>query len=207
MNERDKGTEEKIVQAARAVFLRKGYNGARMQEIADEAGTNKALLHYYFRSKDRLFEVIFLQSFSQFFPKVSTILTGNEPLPVKVVSFVEHYIDLLRENPYLPQFILSEVSRDPESVPRLFQAAGLNPEWFMGQLANIGQGVFPPGSDVRHFILNMLSMCIFPFAARPLLTRVMFSGDDAAYENFLDQRKREVSSACLQLLSPTAGQR
>ena len=203
MSARDPGTEERILIAARTVFLHKGYYGARMQEIADEAGINKALLHYYFRSKDRLFEMIFMQAFARFVPVVENILGGPDPLPVKISSFVDHYIDLLRTNPYLPQFILNEITRDPDGLSRLFLASGLNPESYMQQvIRSLGPGM-DSGSDFRHFMVNMLSMCIFPFVARPLLSRVMFGNDEAAYEHFLDERKKEVTSACLRMIGPS----
>jgi AcrR family transcriptional regulator len=201
MVDKDTGTEEKILAAAKTVFLRKGYYGARMQEIADEAGINKALLHYYYRSKDRLFEVIFLQAFRKFFPLVYDILSGPGSLIEKITHFVDHYIDLLQENPYLPQFILSEVSRNPENLPRLFFSAGLDPASYLEKVKALGKEEFPEGFDVRHFIVNLLSMCIFPIAARPLISRVMFEGDESAYERFLGERKAVVAEAVLRMVS------
>lgn len=205
MTDKDSGTEERILLAARTVFLRKGYYGARMQEIADEAGINKALLHYYYRSKDRLFEVIFLQAFRKFFPLVSDILSGPEPWAEKIAHFTGNYIDLLHQNPYLPQFILSEVSRNPENLPRLFFSAGLDPASYLEKVRALGQEEFPEGFDVRHFIVNLLSMCIFPFAARPLISRVMFEGDESAYERFLGERKAVVAEACMRMISQRPG--
>jgi AcrR family transcriptional regulator len=76
-------TEQKILEAARQVFLKKGWNGARMQEIADEAGINKALLHYYYRSKDKLFEAVFNEIFTQFITKVSLVLLSDAPVKEK----------------------------------------------------------------------------------------------------------------------------
>ena len=128
MKEKDSGTEQRILEAARNIFIHKGYYGARMQEIADEAGINKALLHYYFRSKDRLFETIFQQSFSKFVPVIGGILAGSDPWQKKIGAFVENYLQLLYSNPYLPQFILNEINRDPEGIRRLFHSTGLDAE-------------------------------------------------------------------------------
>lgn len=206
MTDKDRGTEEKILAAARKVFLHKGYYGARMQEIADEAGINKALLHYYYRSKDRLFEMIFQQAFSKFFPLVSDILSASEPWPKKIAHFVDHYINLLHENPYLPQFILSEVSRNPDNLPRMFFSAGMEPEKYFQKLTSLDMRGLPQGVDVRHFIINLLSMCIFPYAARPLVSRIMFQGDEKSYDRFLSERKEMVTAACLCMLSSNSSE-
>src|SRR4030095_9462910 len=108
-------SEEKILAAARKVFLEKGMAGARMQDIADEAGINKALLHYYFRSKDKLFETIFAETFSKFLPRVNQILDSELPLFEKISTFCETYISQMQQNPYIVLFIMNEVNKHPES--------------------------------------------------------------------------------------------
>lgn len=115
VNTRDQSTEEKILLAARKVFLNKGMDGARMQDIADEAGINKALLHYYFRSKDKLFEHIFLEVASSMLPRIFTIFQSDDPLFVKIEKFCETYISQEIKTPYVPIFILNEVNRQPQA--------------------------------------------------------------------------------------------
>lgn len=80
-------SEEAILKAAHAVFLRRGFYGTRMQEIADEACINKALLHYYFRSKDKIFEAVFLDSLKIFLPQILEILDSDEPFEKKINTF------------------------------------------------------------------------------------------------------------------------
>ena len=101
-------SEEKILNAAQSVFIQKGMDGARMQEIADEAGINKALLHYYFRTKQKLFEAILKKVFSNILPNLMDMVHSDLPIEEKLGIFIENYIDLLMENPYLPNFILKE---------------------------------------------------------------------------------------------------
>ena len=84
MSEQELSTEKTILEAAKKVFLDKGFDGARMQEIADEAGINKALLHYYFRSKDKLFDAIFEEAFKQFLPNISDIMVSDISIEEKV---------------------------------------------------------------------------------------------------------------------------
>ena len=110
----DTGAEQKILAAARKVFTSKGMAGARMQDIADEAGINKAMLHYYFRDKDKLFETIFMDEAERFFPKINAIFQSDDPLFGKIQKFVNEYIDEIQENPYLPWFVLNEINRDPD---------------------------------------------------------------------------------------------
>ena len=111
---KDKGAEERILAAAKKVFTTKGMAGARMQDIADEAGINKALVHYYFRDKDKLFEVVFLEEAQKFFPKINAIFNSEAPLFEKIQNFVTEYIDEMQENPYLPWFVMNELHRDPD---------------------------------------------------------------------------------------------
>src|SRR6478735_10691909 len=96
---KDLSTEEKILNAAKKVFLTKGMDGARMQDIADKAGINKALLHYYFRSKDKLFERIFIEEAQKFMPRVTHIMLSEMTLFEKIEKFVGEYIDTLIQNP------------------------------------------------------------------------------------------------------------
>ena len=95
---KEESTEQKILDAARTIFMRKGLNGARMQEIADEAGINKALLHYYFRSKDKLFYAIFKEAFNILIPYVSAVFNSDESIEIKLTRLAEKYIDILEIN-------------------------------------------------------------------------------------------------------------
>src|SRR5689334_12199035 len=120
--QRDGTTEARILDAAHAVFLRRGTAGARMQEIAAEAGVNQALLHYYFRSKDHLAKATFARAASQLLPVVIQILAGDEELEAKVARIIQVELDHLSRAPYLPGYILSEINHHPDRVPELIGA-------------------------------------------------------------------------------------
>src|SRR3954463_15825334 len=102
----DAGTETRILDAAHAVFMRRGTAGARMTEIAREAGVNHALVHYYFRSKQRLAEAVFRRAIGQFFPAMIGVLASDAPLDEKVRLVAAAQIDMLLENRYLPGYLL-----------------------------------------------------------------------------------------------------
>lgn len=198
MNDAKKdNTEEKILSAAQLIFIQKGMDGSRMQEIADEAGINKALLHYYFRNKQKLFEAIFDKAFKQSFPDIKNLLFSEKPIEEKLKVFIEKYIDLLMKNPFLPGFILKEVNRDPEFLASVIKKKGINP----GELLQMLEQEMNAGRirqmDPRELMINILALSIFPFAARPLMQIMFFSNDKKAYKEFLVNRKKTVSEFIL----------
>ena len=207
---RDGDTERRILDAARSVFVRRGTAGARMQEIAEEAGVNQALLHYYFRSKDGLAAAVFREAAGRLVPSVVQVLGSDEPLAGKVERFVHLYIDSVRQSPFIPGYIVSELHHHPERMTELMgKVAGGSPgdlaRGFMGRLAaQIDEGVAagtlrPIAPD--QFLVNLLALTIFPFVGRPLLT-VLLGQDPPAFERFLDERRRELPAFILDALRP-----
>src|SRR5881227_963028 len=119
---RDGDTEQRILDAAHAVFVRRGTAGARMQEIAAEARVNQALLHYYFRSKDQLARAAFERAGAQLMPAVIQVMAGDGGVEDKVARVIELELDHLSRAPYLPGYIIGEVTHHPERVPQLVAA-------------------------------------------------------------------------------------
>lgn len=193
MNEQAHSTEEIILEAAKKVFIKYGFDGARMQQIADAAGINKALLHYYFRSKEHLFDVIFEESFKKFLPNISAIMMSQLPFEEKIRLFVSHYIDTLIQNPHLPVFVMHELQRKPERIIDLLKNSGIDPSVTAVMLQrDINEGKIMP-IPLPHLIVNMIGMCIFPFVGRPILEGFIFNGDAEAYDRFLEERKTMVA--------------
>ena len=185
------GTEEKILEAAKKVFHRKGFEGARMQEIADEAGINKALLHYYFRSKDNLFEAVFRDAFFQLMGHAKTVFFSDKPLKEKIQSFLTHYLDVITKNSYIPWFILNAIYERTGQMKAIFDQSDLNPPELMHHIQ--GQIRKEYGSVVNpfHIWLNVLSLSIFPVVAKPLIMEI-FQLPEEGYQQILEQRKTEV---------------
>jgi TetR/AcrR family transcriptional regulator len=194
-------TELKIMDAARAVFIRKGFDGARMQEIADEAQINKAMLHYYFRSKEKLFEEIFDRAFATFVPSLLELTNQQLSIEQKVELMIDSYLDMLTKNPYLPNFILQEINRNRSDwFPEFLRKRGIVPEQILEPLT---ESLFQNGNlnfDPRHLIVNIIAMCVFPFAARPMLKGFLFSQDDQALDDFLTERKTVIKHFAIQAL-------
>lgn len=187
-------TEEKILTAAKKVFLKKGLDGARMQEIADEANINKSLLHYYFRTKEKLFLAIFAEAFQNFFPKIQETLALDIPFKDKIEIFIDKYIDLLIENPYLPGFILAESNRNPQTIISVFLDSWFSPELVISQIRDeMRKGKIKSG-DPRHLLINIVAMCIFPFIGKPFISAMLFENDPKKFESFIRERKAEVTN-------------
>jgi len=206
----DSDTERRILDAAHAVFLRHGTAGARTQEIAREAGVNSALLHYYFRSKARLAEAVFQRAAAELMPAVLRILGSDAELEMKVEQGIDVELKQLLKTPYLPGYVLSELTHHPERTRQLFSAAtGLSP-------ADVGARLFKVlGAQIRarvkagrmhpiapeQFAINLLALCVFPFAARPMVMALL-GLDQAGFQQFIDRRRKELASFFLRALRP-----
>jgi len=192
MSQKDLNTEQKILEAAKSIFITKGMEGARMQEIADEARINKALLHYYYRTKDKLFEAVFKDAFNKLVPNIITLLNSDIPLFDKIELFAQNYIDIFIENPFVPGFVLHEINRNPQRIVDLIANIGIDPGLFINQVnREIENGTIEP-TDPYQLIVNMLAMCIFPFAATPIIRNIIFNNDNETFKQFLISRRTEV---------------
>lgn len=188
-------TEEKILDAARQVFLLKGYDGARMQEIANSANINKGLLHYYFKSKDALFGKIFGLAFSTMIKRFAEILNSEVPLFEKIESFCAMYIGVVMKNPYLPRFVINEISKHPTTFVEKLRSKFPFPDFtaFNDQIkAEVAAGNIRP-IDPQHLIVNILSMSVFPILAQPMLQMILTKSEED-YTRFVEERKKEVAS-------------
>lgn len=202
MNVTHTDTEALILEAARKVFLENGFDGATMQKIADEAGINKALLHYYFRSKDRLFEAVFFEAFSRMVPNLLKIFTSEVDFLEKIRGLVNTYISTLQNYPQIPQFILHELHRNPGRIIELMKATGIDPDLVLNIIRQESKKGTIIDIDPRQFLVNMLALCIFPFAARPMLQGFVFKNDMTAYDEFIENRKKEVADFIINAIKP-----
>ena len=191
---KDSNTEVQILEAAKNVFQRKGMAGARMQEIANEAGINKAMLHYYYRSKEMLFNAVFKKAFALLAPELNHILNDNAPIVEKVKSFTANYTNFLINHPYLPNFIITEINRNPQFISDLLgKNSFLTIDNFKAQLqTEIDKGLIRPITADQLFV-NIIALNIFPFLAKPLIKGVL-KKDDKMYLDFVEERKTQVSN-------------
>lgn len=182
-------TEEKIFEAAREVFHQKGFDGARMQEIADRANINKSMLHYYYRSKDKLFEKVYQLSLMRAIPRIVVLLNEDLPLEEKLQKFVREYLTIIKKNPEIPSFIIRELNTNPSRIQEFFRAQVVkNVQPFLNQISEAsGEGRIVDNLPAEQVVINLISMVIFPFIGKPIL-QILFEMDDDGFDAFIDQR-------------------
>lgn len=189
-------TEEKIFAAALEEFSRCGRQGARLQNIADRAGINKALIHYYFRSKDRLYEEVFAYVIRRYFFRMSEAIQQGDTFAVTLRNFIGNYIDLLEDNPALPFFLLRDIADGAtvfsDKVREIFLPyAGNAPKAFMASFnAGVQSGEIRP-LDPRQTLITVLGSCIYFFAGFPILS-VLMPDMKQKRGQFLEDRKQHV---------------
>ncbi|MFD2518282.1 TetR/AcrR family transcriptional regulator [Salinimicrobium flavum] len=197
---KDDKTEDQILDAAEKIFQRKGMDGARMQEIANEAGINKAMLHYYYRTKRFLFEAVFSKAFSLIAPEINRVVNDDTELFEKIRKFTHSYIDFIQKHPYLPNFIIQELNRDSDFIKILQEKKGF-PDFrnFRAQVEKeVRDGNIRPIKAEQLFI-HLLSLNIFPFLAAPLF-KGFLKLDDKTYKAMMEERKEEISDLLIKYL-------
>ncbi|MCX6280423.1 MAG: TetR/AcrR family transcriptional regulator [Bacteroidetes bacterium] len=183
--------EEKILEAARLVFHQKGFNGARMQEIADLAGMNKALLHYYFRNKESLFEKVFNETFAQMASKMSEIFLSEMTLMSKIQIFINFYLNFISRHSFVVQFIINALHDKPEQLREIILKQNLVPELMLEQIRKQLREEMGLDIDPLHIYVNILGLTVFPVVAKPLI-QSLFRITDERMDVFFEQRKKIV---------------
>ena len=187
-------TEEKIFNAAHIVFQKKGFSGARMQEIADEAGINKAMLHYCFKNKELLFQAVFMNAFGQLAPQINEIFNSNESVFEKIKKFTNSYISFVIQNPYLPAFVIQEMNNNPEFVTSFLNDGNKpNPSQFVLQIEQEIQSGIIKSIPPKQLLLDIFSMTAFPFVAQTLVKGIL-QISDAEFNLMMEERKTTIAN-------------
>jgi len=200
--DQEHNAEERIFSAARDVFFEQGFDGARMQEIARRAGINQSMLHYYYRTKDKLFDAVFQFAARQALGKVFAVLDADLPLLEKIERFVHTYVDMIFANPHIPAFILQELRRNPDRLQSFVSSnAREHLSILQRQIAEaVERGQISPIRP-EHLMANMFALSVFPFVARPMLQGAL-GLTKAEYDELLLERKTEVTRFVLNGLRP-----
>ncbi|MBW2062132.1 MAG: TetR family transcriptional regulator [Deltaproteobacteria bacterium] len=185
--------EQRILAAASAEFADKGFYGARTQTIADAAGLNKAMLHYYFRSKDNLYRTVLKDNFTRIWRQLEEIFLQQEPMSTRLDRIVDLYLDTFALNPNLLKLMLREMAGGGERLKQLLtelSAAGAAPVGLLGQASldlKINQ------EEVLQVFLSVISMCVFTFVVTPFLT-TLFNYDSSELESFRTRRRASIKA-------------
>ncbi|MDE5419526.1 TetR/AcrR family transcriptional regulator [Labilibaculum sp. DW002] len=197
-NKKSEETQELILKTAKQIFAKKGYAGARMQEIADRAGINKALLHYYYKNKEKLFEQIFTEAFINLARPMASFLADESELFQKIRKICHLYQTVLSEYPFIPNFVLNEVNTDPSRIIRLINIEGVmdGMEKTLVQIKKASEDGVIREIDPRELILNIISLSIFPVVARPLAKELLFK--EVNMDEMLKKRADQVANFVIQ---------
>lgn len=187
----DSTTEEKIKAAARVVFHKKGYAATRTRDIAEEAGINLALLNYYFRSKEKLFDIIMFETIFGFMQNMAMVLNDEKStLEKKVEMIAFNYIDFITKEPNIPIFMLSELRNNAgrllEKLP--IKQLIMTSAFFRQHQEAVAKGKITEPNPL-HFLMNLLSLVVFPFIGQPLLQGI--SGlNETQFNQLMQERKK-----------------
>lgn len=188
----DTSTEDKIKNAARSVFHKKGFAATRTRDIAEEAGINLALLNYYFRSKEKLFDLIMLETLMGFMHTMAMILNNEKSsLEKKVELVASHYIDFITKEPNIPIFMLSEIRNNSDGLLEKLpiKQIVMSSAFVKQHQEAVAKGKITEPNPL-HFLMNLLSLVVFPFIAQPLLQGI--GGLDKAQFNKLMQERKKM---------------
>ena len=189
----DGNTEEKIKKAARVVFHQKGFAAARTRDIAEESGINLALLNYYFRSKEKLFQIIMFETITGFMENIVIVFNDEKTTFVqKVELLAEQYIDLLRREPEIPVFLMSEVRRHgATALEKLPVAKAILQSTFIRQYTAAAAKANAARANPLHFLMNLMGMIVFPFIGSPIL-KLAGGITDHQFDKLMQERKKMI---------------
>lgn len=185
-------TEHLIKEKARLLFFQKGILNATTQEIADEAGVNRALIHYYFRSREHMLDILLQETIQEKRVRVRAILSSSAPFHVKIANYINALVDLGLKYPYLENFIIHETARNPEKTKALCSRDRVSTSDLLRDELNeeIAAGRLAPIS-AEHFMINLSALTNYPLLAKGILQTV-HGMSDTAYRKFLSERKRVI---------------
>jgi AcrR family transcriptional regulator len=188
----DVSAEEKIKQAARKLFTEKGFDAVKTRDIAAESGINLALLNYYFRSKEKLFEIVMIENFEQFIQQLIPVLSDEgSSIDEIVTQATARYIEMLKKNPDLPFFIMNEMKSNPARLGFFREKIAPVREGFLKKVMHAMKEGKIAQMHMSHFMMNFMGLVIFPFVAQPMLMKI--NGlSNKEFDELMDQRKELV---------------
>ncbi|NMA74109.1 MAG: TetR/AcrR family transcriptional regulator [Bacteroidales bacterium] len=201
--QRSLDVKDRILSVSRELFIKNGYNGTSVRDIAAASGTNVAHIKYYFSSKYKLFEIIFEESFDVLLNRIEGILKKESSFFDLIKDWVHTYYDVLVEFPMIPIFLLNEINQNPECLTnRLLKR---EPIKLFNQLSDRIEREVQKGTIIEtsplDLALNVLSLCVFPFMFGPLATKIAGKSKDEYYE-VLEEHKEYVVNFVIKALKP-----
>lgn len=193
--------EAKIIDAATKVFIRNGFAGTSMQHIADEAGISRPSLNYYFRTKEKLFELVFNRVTETVVPTFMKSIVSDNPVKEKFTQLIDDFFDMLVNNPFIPIFILHEITANPSLLVNSFRKEGFLPEAFFSEIESAMENGILKKTDPRNLMINLLGLIVFPFVAQPIIQGLLFDNNKDSFVVFVNQRKKYLKDYFIESIS------
>lgn len=185
--------EEKIIEAARDLFVRKGFEQTSMSDIAQAAEINRSTLHYYFRTKEKMFQAVFGSIVVSFLPRIQLIFDEEATFMEKLSKVLDEYFSIFTANPFLPKFILSEIQRDVNQLLNVGRVLRL--DQYLRAIGNVIEKEMEKGTiksmPLPEVLITFMSSVTFPFLSKNLVI-ALFYDDEAGFDRFLAQWKERI---------------
>ncbi len=197
--------ENRILEAAKQVFVKKGYEATKMGDVATEAGIGRTALHYYYRTKEMLFDAIFDQLIETLLPNLSAIIDEESTVIEKLPKIISQYVKTLQQNPLFPIFALNELQRDPEHLYHsvLKEPTRIAPILrLINQLTDEMERGLVKKMPIHYVATTLISLLVFPVLVRNSITTIFMNGEVEQYDAFLQERIPFVTEIMLRLLTP-----
>jgi len=197
--------ETKIIEAAKGVFVRKGYVQTTMSDVANEVGMGRTALHYYFRTKEMLFSAIFGQLLGALLPNIQRVMDSEGTMLDKMPRIIEEYASIIQKNKRLPVFIISEINRDPNHMYQIFlkKTELIQPIiQLRAQLAREMEEGIIRKMPLIDILTSVLSMMVFPLLVQDPLTKVFLGGEETQFDKYITERTPRIINMVLLLLTP-----
>lgn len=196
--------EQTIINTAKQLFIEKGYTDTSMSDIASRAGINRSTLHYYFRTKDRMFQAVFGSIVSAFFPKATAIILDSDtPYMERISKILDEYMDFLIKNPSLPKFVCEEINRDVDNLIDSARFIGL--DRLMMQAKDTLVREMEAGNlnkvDPQIVFMTFYSMMLYPFLAKNMLI-TLFLDKEENFQPLMQKWKSHIISQMKMMLCP-----
>lgn len=202
MENGDQSRQQEILQAARHEFIKEGFSGARLKAIADNIGVTKAMIHYYFDTKDKLFQEVYRDASKKLMAGLMDRLEDTTPLFQKIEMFIDNAIDRFSEHASLAGFVINELDNHPEKTETIFrEVRTYNSSVFDEQLEEAASEYKIAPAKSGQVVANMLSLCMFPYMGQSFLKEVLGVGGDEQYEQFLAQRREVIKDTIINALA------
>lgn len=191
--------EEKIIAVAKEVFIEKGFDGASMSDIAARVGINRPTLHYYYRTKDKMFQAVFLSIIQSFIPKIQDVFVDdNKPFSEKIRIVVDTYLEVAKNNPYMPMFVMREINRNAKDFIKAVKPVYMDE--FLNQIAIYLQSAMDKG-DIKQVPLRIVFNTFYGLMSFPFLSKdLIFMESDKEFNDLIDEWKPYMVDQMIHLL-------